>query len=214
MAANSAEGPIINVENVNSDGDAPIDFIVGAEVAGNVGVVRETTENEIYKPRRFVVMERSEPGLPLTLAENGGNVGIGVANPLNILEVVQGSETDPVADAWTTYSSARWKTNIEPIEGALDKVRRLRGVSFDWKKNGSHDIGLIGEEVGQVIPEVVAYDGNHKDAKSVDYSRLVALLIEAIKEQQNEIDELKAALKSLTVKSEGQEAQSVAVRHQ
>ena len=55
---------------------------------------------------------------------------------------------------------------------------------FRWKADGKHDIGLIAEEVGEVIPEVVAYEENGKDAKSVDYARLVAVLIEAVKEQQ------------------------------
>jgi hypothetical protein len=91
----------------------------------------------------------------------------------------------------------RWKTNITPITGALDKVKRLRGVYYDWKADGKHNIGLIAEEVAEVIPEVVMYEKNGKDANALDYARLAALLIEAIKEQQKEIDELKAAVKSL-----------------
>jgi hypothetical protein len=133
------------------------------------------------------------------IIDEDGYVGIGLpgTKPGNILTIVQGSTTDPIADAWTTYSSKRWKTNIQPIENALDKVQRLRGVTFDWKKDGKHDIGLVAEEVGQVIPEVVAFESNKKDAKSVDYSRLVALLIEAVKAQQKEIESLKATVESL-----------------
>jgi hypothetical protein len=58
-------------------------------------------------------------------------------------------------------------------------------------------MGLIAEEVGEVLPEIVAYEENGKDAKGLDYSRLVALLIEAVKEQQKEIAELKVTVKSL-----------------
>jgi len=132
------------------------------------------------------------------LAE-GGNVGIGLpgTTPGNILTIVRNSATDPIADAWTTYSSKRWKTDIKPINNALDKVQRLRGVTFDWKKDGKHDLGLVAEEVGAVIPEVVAYEDNGTDAKSVDYARLVAVLIEAIKEQQKEIEQLKQAVHSI-----------------
>lgn len=125
------------------------------------------------------------------------NFGIGVDVATNILTVKQNSVTDPIADAWTTYSSARWKTNIEPLDGALDKVEHLRGVSFDWKANGKHDIGLVAEEVAPVVPEVVSFEQNGKDAKSVDYGRIAALLIEAIKEQQKEIKELKAQIDKL-----------------
>lgn len=138
------------------------------------------------------------PSTDFIIAE-GGKVGIGLpgTTPGNILTIVQNSATDPIADAWTTYSSKRWKTNIKPIDNALEKVARLRGVTFDWKKDGKHDIGLVAEEVGQVIPEVVAYESNKKDAKSVDYARLVALLIEAVKAQQQEIESLKATVESL-----------------
>jgi hypothetical protein len=149
----------------------------------------------------FYIGASTTSGAPSTdfIIAEGGKVGIGLpgTNPGNILTIVQGSSTDPIADAWTTYSSKRWKTNIQPIENALDKVQRLRGVTFDWKVNGKHDIGLIAEEVGQVIPEVVAYESNGKDAKSVDYARLVAVLIEAVKAQQKEIEALKTTVESL-----------------
>ena len=126
-----------------------------------------------------------------------GNVGIGIANPSTILAVVQNSATDPIADAWTTYSSRRWKTNIQPITGALDKVNALEGVYFDWKADGKHDLGMIAEDVGKVIPEVVAYEENGADAKSLDYARLTAVLVEAVKEQQREIEILKREVAEL-----------------
>ena len=129
-----------------------------------------------------------------------GSVGINVAQTAvtNILTVQQNSPTDPIADAWTVYSSRRWKTNIRTIEDALDIVKQLRGVSFNWKANGQHDIGLVGEEVGQVVPEVVAYEENGIDAKSVDYNRLVAILIQAVKEQQAQIEKQQAMINALT----------------
>jgi len=69
----------------------------------------------------------------------------------------------------------------------------LRGVTYDWKESGKHDIGLIAEEVGEVIPEIVAYEKNGVDAKSVDYSRLVAVLIEAVKELSGKVQRLESA---------------------
>jgi hypothetical protein len=133
-----------------------------------------------------LMMSNAAGGVTLLLASNG-MVSIGTGNHTNILTIQQSSPTDPIADAWTVYSSRRWKTNIQPLQGSLDKVMRLNGVSYDWKENGKHDIGLIAEDVGKVVPEVVAYEDNGVDAKSVDYSRLTALLIEAVKEQQMEI---------------------------
>ncbi|HSH00002.1 MAG TPA: tail fiber domain-containing protein, partial [candidate division Zixibacteria bacterium] len=126
-----------------------------------------------------------------------GYVGIGTTNPANILAVAQSSATDPIADAWTVYSSRRWKHDIVAIPDALEKVQQLRGVTYRWNTDNRPDVGLIAEEVGTVIPEVVSYDDNGVDAKSVDYARLVAVLIEAVKQQQQTIDALTRRVEEL-----------------
>ena len=105
-----------------------------------------------------------------------------------------------IADGWSTYSSRRWKMNIHPIPGALAKVERLRGVTYDRKSDGKHEIGVVAEEVGRVVPEVVSYEDNGVDAQGVDYARLTALLIEAVKEQQAQIKQQKAQIKALQVR--------------
>jgi hypothetical protein len=109
-------------------------------------------------------------------------VGIGTASPTNLLTLGQGAGPS-ISDGWTTYSSRRWKTNIQPLQNALGMVNRMRGVSYDLKDSGKHEIGVIAEEVGEVVPEVVSYEENGRDARGVDYSRLTALLIEAVKQQ-------------------------------
>lgn len=121
----------------------------------------------------------------------GANVGIIQPNPTNILTVQQNSATDPIADAWTVYSSRRWKENVTRIPDAMEKVMRLRGVYFDWKETKQRDIGMIAEEVGAVIPEVVAFEENGVDAASIAYGPLTAVLIEALKSQQTELDSLR-----------------------
>lgn len=113
-------------------------------------------------------------------------VGIGTATTSAILTIARGAG-HPVSDSWETYSSRRWKTNIQTLPNALDKVEHLRGVSYNLKDTGKHEIGVIAEEVGAVVPEVVSYEPNGKDASGVDYSRLTALLIEAVKQQQKQI---------------------------
>ncbi len=121
-----------------------------------------------------------------------GYVGLGVSDPDCRLTLPNTDDESgqAVASAWKTYSSERWKTNVQTIDNAMEKVRRLHGVRFDWKSSGAHDIGLIAEEVGRVIPEIVDYEANGTDARSVVYDRLVALLIEALKEQDTRIAEL------------------------
>ncbi|KKN13575.1 hypothetical protein LCGC14_1004970, partial [marine sediment metagenome] len=87
-------------------------------------------------------------------------------------------------------SSIRWKENIQPIDDALDKILNTRGVYFDWIDDGRHDMGFIAEELGLVMPESVTFDGDGW-AYAVDYGSITPLLVEGIKEQQNQIDYLK-----------------------
>ena len=128
------------------------------------------------------LMQLQDGGVDKFVVDNSGNVGIGTASTANILTVVQDSATDPIADAWTTYSSRRWKTNITKLENAMEKVLKLDGVSFNWKADGRHDIGLIAEDVGKIVPEAAAYEDNNADAKGLDYNKFVPLLIESVKE--------------------------------
>ena len=107
------------------------------------------------------------------------------------------AENDVIAYA---TSDRRLKENILPILNALDKVKQIQGVTFDWipltkeqrkilHGNEGHDIGVIAQEIEAVLPELVTTRDN--GYKAVKYEKIVALLIEAIKEQQGEIDELK-----------------------
>jgi hypothetical protein len=122
-------------------------------------------------------------------------VGIGTTTPSNVFTIASGAGK-AIADGWSTYSSRRWKTNIQTLHGALAKVEQLRGVSYDLKANGKHEVGVIAEEVGAVVPEIVTWEDNGKDARGVDYERLTALLIEATKEQQRQFEQQQAVLRS------------------
>jgi hypothetical protein len=106
-----------------------------------------------------------------------------------------------VIAASTTISDKRLKDNVEIIPNALDKIKELRGVSFDWNKGsrkGQRDLGLIAQEVEKVLPELVREKKmpliDDKEYLTVDYDKMVAVLVEAIKEQQVQIDELKTKL--------------------
>jgi len=96
-------------------------------------------------------------------------------------------------------SSIRWKRNIQEIDGALSKIMTLRGVYFDWDEEhgGQHGMGFIAEEVGTVIPEIVAYESDGVYATGVDYGAITPMLVQAIKEQQKQIEELKAQINEL-----------------
>ena len=90
----------------------------------------------------------------------------------------------------TETSSKRYKENIYSLGNALEKVVSLRGVHYNKKGNSKIEIGVIAEEVAEIAPEVVRFNPDGT-ADSVAYGRLSALFIEAIKEQQIQIEELK-----------------------
>ena len=83
-------------------------------------------------------------------------------------------------------SSIAYKTNVKTFENALETVKKLRGVRFDWKDSNKASVGLIAEEVENVVPEVVAHEG--KRVTGLNYDSLVGVLVEAVKEQQKLIE--------------------------
>ena len=97
----------------------------------------------------------------------------------------------------TAYFSSdeRLKDNIELIHNPIQKIKQIKGVSFDWNDqstNTGHDVGVIAQDIEKVLPELVATRDN--GFKAVRYEKIVALLIEAVKEQQSQIEELKEKL--------------------
>ena len=98
------------------------------------------------------------------------------------------SNNGSITSATFFYSSdAALKEDIQTIENPLEKVQQLRGVSYKWKDTGKKDIGLVADEVQEVLPELVV----ENEHKQMDYGHMIGLLVEAIKEQQKEIENLK-----------------------
>jgi len=93
----------------------------------------------------------------------------------------------------TVSSDVRFKSNIETIDSALDKVKAMRGVYFD--KHGAEDrrsVGVIAQEMQEVMPEVVVTDDTEDKHLSVAYGNLVGVLIEAVKELSDKVEKLEA----------------------
>lgn len=88
------------------------------------------------------------------------------------------------------------KKNIETIPDALSNILKLRGVEFNWKKDGTRSLGVIAQDVEKVYPELVSTNVQ-TGLKSVEYGNLVGPLIEAVKEQQKEIGELRKEINAL-----------------
>ncbi len=105
---------------------------------------------------------------------------------------------------YDSSSDARFKEDVEPLRDSLNKVLKLRGVEFSWKQDEypehnfseERQVGLIAQEVAEVLPEVVNKSNDEKGFYSVSYGRIVPVLIEAIKELKAENDLLKDQLKT------------------
>ena len=99
-------------------------------------------------------------------------------------------------------SDKNFKENITPIENPIEKIRKISGNTYDWKADlkdvhgyEGNDVGVIAQEIEEVLPQIVTTREN--GYKAVKYEKLVALLIEGIKAQQNQIDSLTIEIENL-----------------
>lgn len=125
------------------------------------------------------------------LFAKSGNIGIGTYPPFYKLHV---DGKIFASSSITAYSDQRVKTNIAQIPNSLELVKQLRGVSYDRIDTGEHEIGLIAQEVAQVLPEVVVDAPN---GKSIAYGNMVAVLLEAIKTLSARVEDLEGTVKEL-----------------
>jgi len=143
-----------------------------------------------------------EDGLVRMVIKSSGDVGIGTTDPAGYKLSVNGSMN---ASSYSG-SDVRWKKNIAPINNAESLIEGLQGVRFDWRtkefkdKNfdNTRQVGLIAQDVEKVIPEIVKTDTD--GYKAVSYERLTAVLVEAVKEQQKQIQELRREIEYLKTK--------------
>jgi len=131
-----------------------------------------------------------------------GALGVGIAP--NATDGRIDASNDIVA---YSTSDRRLKENITPIQDALIKLNQIEGVEYDWKPlseeevktvhgNTGHDVGVIAQEIEKVLPEAVQL--RESGYKAVRYEKIIPLLIQAMKEQQDEINNLKEKLDGLT----------------
>jgi len=193
--ASGANGAIVKT---NTNGDMAITNFTGnasnvllgngtfGTIANAGGVTSSCgTANYVPKMNSSTAMSCSQ------IFDNGTNVGIGTTSPSAKLHVAGNIKTNTINET----SDERFKKNIQNIDTPLSKVLSLRGVYYYWdldnpdvqEIDSSKQIGMIAQEVEKILPELVNTDSN--GYKSVEYSRVVAVLVEALKEQQKTIEQ-------------------------
>ena len=121
-----------------------------------------------------------------------GSVGIGTSVANCELDVVGNVCVTGVVTAtdFNSLSDLKLKENVEIIENSVDTIMKIEGVNFNWKESGKLSMGVIAQQLEETLPQLVSGD----EIKTVNYNGLVGLLIEVVKDQQKQIDELKDLL--------------------
>jgi hypothetical protein len=139
----------------------------------------------------------------------GGNVGIGIAAPTDRLQVKGTLRVDTLGTAGSSQvclnalnqlancsSSLRYKTQLSRYSHGLDVVRRLAPISFTWRSNSERDLGFAAEAVAEIEPLLVTRN-DQGQVEGVKYDRMVAILVNSVKEQQKQIESQQKEIESL-----------------
>ena len=195
---------VVTASSFSGDGSGLSNIITGVGLATEGGYVGSgATTLDFRGPGAGAVTIDIASGIGTVNVEGGTDVNdIGNANQVLFKDNNNVATTSAnlqfngtnltCAGTVTANSDERLKKNVKTIDDALNKVRGLRGVEYDHKNTGDHCLGLIAQEVESILPDVVYEDAT--GVKSVAYQNIVALLIEAVKDQQRQIDELKRKL--------------------
>jgi hypothetical protein len=130
--------------------------------------------------------------LYMTNAKSSGDIvfGIGGKHNDNVKMRIDSAGTVTISGDLTVSSDERLKSNIKPLENALDKLKDIRGVSYNKKPSNKAEIGVIAQEVEKHYPELINHDD--KGMKSVNYNGLIGVLIESVKQLSSEMNILRA----------------------
>jgi hypothetical protein len=143
-------------------------------------------DNGDYFPTVTIARKPTGSGYGMDLNAGDYNVDLGVSGNLYVF----GS---------SNVSDINLKKNIELIHDPLEKIMQLEGVSFEWKNNNQKSLGIIAQNIEQVLPELVSTENTTgNNWKAVNYNGLIGLLIECVKQQQVQIDDLKKSINPTT----------------
>lgn len=159
-----------------------------AYISDNLGVGEVNPSSRLYVNgdtyvTGVVTATSAIVGSAVTINSTGVRVGTTItinSSGINVSGVITATDFNSLSDV-------NYKKNINTVNGALLKVEQMRGVKFDWKESGLPSYGVIAQELQEILPELV----HGGDPKTVNYNGIIGVLIEAIKELKEEINDLK-----------------------
>jgi hypothetical protein len=107
------------------------------------------------------------------------------------------TSTGNTATQYNTSSDYRLKENIQPLANGLERLQQLKPIQFDWKSSGETSEGFIAHEVQEVFPEAVSGEKDGEDMQGMDYGRITPLLVKAIQELSNKVDNQQVLIEQL-----------------
>ena len=198
---------IITAQQYFGDGSQLTNILSGVGLATETAYIGSGATTLEFRGAAVAKVELFEPlGIGTITIEGGRNIDdVGNANQVLYKDANNNATTSAnltfngtnlvCGGTVTANSDESLKENVKSIEGSLEKITQLRGVEFDYKETGDHSIGLIAQEVEEVLPDLV-YE-SEEGIKSVAYQNIVAVLIEAVKEQQEQINALRGEIRML-----------------
>jgi hypothetical protein len=177
-----------------------IRFHNASGAVGGIGQYNTGGDIEILSDHNIVFKETDAGTIKAVFGMNGPNFTFGQSSENTSYRVYVNGSIASTADVTAYASDERLKTNIVEIDSAIEKVKQLRGVTFDWQDDveekgfepsAKHETGVIAQEVQKVIPDAVVPAPFDPEYWTVKHEKIIPLLIEAIKEQQKEIEQLK-----------------------
>ena len=174
-------GKILDASNGTEDGI--LEFMIRKNGSNNIAARFRSDSLQLLNDTAFSVAG--------DITANGNIAGDSSTNITGIADITASGTVQ--AGNFDSTSDVRLKTNIQPIDDPIAKVIQIEGVSFNWKKDNRPALGVIADQVQEILPELVHGD----DPKTVNYNGLVGLLIEVVKDQQKQIDSLNDRISKL-----------------
>jgi hypothetical protein len=179
---------IVNGNSITSSGATSLASLSDVSLSGSLN-----GQSLIYNSTSSKWVNGTPAGFSsASFATTGSNIFIGN-------QIITGSISATSDITAFSTSDKQLKDNITLIPNSLEKITKIGGYTFDWNNKqdiyevGSHDIGVIAQEIEEILPEVVITRDN--GYKAVKYEKIIPLLIEAIKELKAEVDDLKSKVK-------------------